>query len=319
MEMQQFDPYGAGFMPPRDAFTAALRVLIISACSRAKVATTPFARLYKLPEANVRYHFSQLQKEGILRICDEERIGGFWRRYYVAVHQRAYMDEEFARMVPKERKGVSLGVLWDLSERCREARDAGTIDVLAGSHLSRFDLLLDLLGWTEVMAELKRNFDRGFEIQGDALKQLKTENQELIPITYGLAGFEAPKAAKRPPGETRLSRRLGPSWAVATNFSSHAMTALREGTMDARPDSHLTWSPFVLNRRSWHDLSGELGLSRERIMEIQAEATARLKLSGGEPIPTTVALFGFKSAGIYRPGTEAALTWPPQELAPAHL
>ena len=158
--MKQFDPYGAGFMPPRAAFSAALRVLIISACSRGKVATTPFARLYGQPEANVRYHFSQLLKEGVLRICGEERMGGFFRRYYEAVHQRAYMDEEFAQLVPKERQGISLGVLWDLSERCREARDAETINALAGSHLSRFDLSLDLLGWTDVMVELKRNFDR---------------------------------------------------------------------------------------------------------------------------------------------------------------
>jgi DNA-binding transcriptional ArsR family regulator len=316
--MQHFDPYGAGFMPPRKAFTAALRVLIISACSRTKVATTPFARLYKLPEANVRYHFSQLEKEGILRICDEERIGGFWRRYYVAVHQRAYMDEEFARLVPKERQGVSLGVLWDLAERCREARDAGTIDALDGSHLSRFDLALDPLGWTEVMAELMRNFERGFEIQADALGQLKAGHQELIPITYALAGFEGPQAVRRPPGETPLSRRRGPSWAVAANFSAHAMTALREGTMDERSDSHLTWSPFVLSRQSWHDLSSELRLTRERIMEIQVGATARLALHGGEPIPTTVALIGFKSAGIYKPGSETTLTWPPQELDPIH-
>src|SRR4051794_16035627 len=79
--MQRFNPYRSGFLPPRDAFTAALRVLIISACSRAEVATTPFARLYGLPEANVRYHFSQLLKEGILRISKEERAGGFPRRY----------------------------------------------------------------------------------------------------------------------------------------------------------------------------------------------------------------------------------------------
>jgi hypothetical protein len=316
--MQQFDPYGGGFLPPRDAFTAALRVLIISACSRAKVATTPFARLYDLDEAMVRYHFRELRKQGTIRILEEERAGGFWRRQYVAVRQREYMDEEFAKMVPKQRQGISLGVLWDISERCREGREAGTINTLAGSHLSRFDLLLDLQGWIDAMGELMRIFDRGFEIQGKALKQLKADPQELIPITFALAGFEAPKAARHAPGESRLSRRLGASWAVASNLSQHAMAALGDGSMDARADSHLTWSPFVLNRRSWHDLSTELSRSRARITEIQAEATTRLKLSGKESIPTTVALIGFKSAGIYEPGADTPLTWPPQELTPFH-
>jgi hypothetical protein len=316
--MQQFNPYGSGFLPPRDAFAAALRVLIVSACSRAEVATTAFARLYDLPEANVRYHFSQLLKEGTLRIAREEQAGGFLRRYYVAVRQREYMDEDFARMLPKERRGISLGVLWDLSERCREAHEAGTINALPGSHLSRFTLSLDPLGWNDVMGELERNFYRGFEIQAEALKQLKELRQELIPITFGLAGFEAPNAPRHAPGETRLSQRLGPSWAVASNFSDHAMAALREGTMDARPDSHLSWSPFVLNRESWQDMSAELTRSRERITEIQAEATKRLMLGGGEPIPTTVALIGFKSAGVYKPDAETSLAWPPQELTPFH-
>ena len=316
--MQQFDPYGSGFLPPRDAFAAALRVLIISACSRAEVATTPFARLYGLDEAVVRYHFKRLLEQGILRIQKEERAGGYWRRHYVAARQREYMDQEFARMVPKERQGVSLGVLWDISERCREAHEARTIDALPDSHLSRFDLSLDLPGWVDVMGELMRIFDRGFQIQGEALEQLKADPQELIPITFALAGFEAPKAARHAPGETRLSRRLGASWAVASNLTEHAMAALRDGSMDARADSHLTWSPFVLNRRSWHDLSTELSRSRARITEIQAEATARLKIGDKEAIPTTVALIGFKGAGIYEPGADTSLTWPPQELTPFH-
>ena len=313
----KFNPYGNGFLPPRDAFTAALRVLIISACNRAEVATTAFARLYDLPPANVRYHFRRLLEQGILRIQKEERAGGYWRRHYVAVDQREYTDGEFAEMVPKERQGVSLGVLWDISERCREGHEAGTINALAGSHLSRFDLSLDLVGWTDVMSELMRVFYRGFEIQAKALKELKIQPQELVPITFALAGFEAPKATRNVPGETRLSQRLGASWAVASNLSEHARVALIDGSMDARADSHLTWSPFVLNRRGWHDLSTELSSSRERITEIQAQATTRLELSAEEPIPTTVALIGFKSAGLYDPA-DPSLGWPPRELPDFH-
>ncbi|HKF82597.1 MAG TPA: hypothetical protein VKB23_06530 [Solirubrobacterales bacterium] len=314
----QFNPYGSGFLWPRDAFTAALRILIISACSRAEVATTPFARLYGQPAANVRYHFRRLLEQGILRINREERAGGYWRRHYVAIRQREYRDEEFAKLVPRERQGISLGVLWDISEQCRQAHEAGTIDTLAGSHLSRFDLSLDTLGWIDVMAELMRVFERGFEIQAGALDQLKLQPQELVPITFSLAGFEAPKAARNEPGETRLSRRLGPSWAVASNLSEHAMVALKDGSMDARDDSHLTWSPFVLTRQGWNDLSTELSCTRGRITEIQAEASVRLKLSAEEPIPTTVALIGFKSPGIYETAADAPLSWPPRELEPFH-
>jgi DNA-binding transcriptional ArsR family regulator len=316
--MERFEPYDADFLPPREAFTAALRVLIISACSRGEVATSPFAELYDLRKANVRYLFRWLREAGILRISKEERAGGFPRRYYVTVRQREFLDEEFAQMAPKERQGVSLGVLWDLSERCREACEAGTINALPGSHLSRFDLLLDLEGWTAVMVELKRIFDRSFEIQAEALSQLKVHPEVLLGVTFALAGFEAPRPSRLAPGETPLSRRLGPTWAVASNFSAHARLALRDGTMDARDDSHLTWSPFVLTPRSWQDLSAELTRSRARILEIQAAATSRLELSAEKAIPTTVALFGFKSAGIYNPSAEMPLAWPPPEFTPFH-
>lgn len=316
--MERFEPISADFMPQRDAFTAALRVLIISACSRGEVATTPFAKRYELQGPNVRYLFRRLRGEGVLRVSKEERAGGFFRRYYVAVKQRIYLDEQFAQLVPRERQGLCLGVLWDLSERCREACEAGTVDALPGSHLNRFDLLLDLAGWHALMVELKRIFDRSFEIQSEALHELRLHPGEFLGVTFALAGFEAPKPTRQMPGETRLSQRRGPSWAVASNFRDHARVALREGTMDANDDSHLTWSPFVLTPRTWRELSTELSRSRKRILEIQAAATPRLELSNERAIPTTAALFGFKSAGLYSPSAERPLTWPPKELSPVH-
>jgi hypothetical protein len=316
--MERFEPISADFLPQREAFTAALRVLIISACSRGEVATTPFAEMYDLRKGNVRYLFRRLREEGILRVSKEERAGGFFRRYYVAVQPRPYLDEEFAQMIPRERQGISLGVLWDLSERCREACEAGTVNALPGTHLSRFDLLLDLEGWTAVMVELKRIFDCSFEIQAEALNELEFHPALLLEVTFALAGFEAPKPSRQAPGETRLSRRCGPSWAVAANFRDHARGALRDGTMDARDDSHLTWSPLVLTPRTWHDLSIELSRSRKRILDIQEAATPRLALSNERAIPTTAALFGFKSAGLYNPSAERPLVWPPHELSPFH-
>lgn len=305
--MEGFEPISADFLPQREAFTAALRVLIISACSRGEVATTPFAEMYDLNKQNVRYVFRCLREEGTLRVSKVERTTGFPRRYYVTTQPRPYLDEEFAEMIPRERQGISLGVLWDLSERCREACEAGTVNALPGSHLSRFDLLLDLEGWTAVMVELKRIFDCSFEIQAVALNELKLHPDLFLEVVFALAGFEAPKPSRQAPGETRLSQRHGPSWAVASNFRDHARAALRDGTMDARDDSHLTWSPLVLTPRTWEELSLELGHSRKRILEIQEAATPRLALGNAEAIPTTAALFSFKSPGLYSPAAARPL------------
>lgn len=318
--MGPFNPFGDGYLPPRDALSAALRILIISACSRGEVGTTEFAERYGQPAANVRYHFSVLLKAGVLRIAREDRTSGFPRRYYVAVHQQVLMDEEFARMKLRERHGVSLGVIWDLFERCREAREAGTINARVDSHLRRCDFLLDLAGWTDLMEELKRIFDRGFEIQAESLSRLKAGSREWIPTTFGLAGFESPRPARHAPGEVRIAQqRAGATWAVAVNLREHCKAALRAGTMDRRADSHLSWSPFLLDRASWCELMAELGSSRERAFEIQAEAVTRMSSSGERPIPTTLALIGFESPTFMPAREEAPLGWPPQELAPVRL
>lgn len=84
------------------------------------------------------------------------------------------------------------------------------------------------------------------------------------------------------------------SEALLRDFLEHCKEALRAGTLDARSDSHLSWSPLLLDEKGWKDLQKGLGQMLERSFEIQAEAAKRLRKSGEEPIPTTFALAGFE-------------------------
>lgn len=85
------------------------------------------------------------------------------------------------------------------------------------------------------------------------------------------------------------------SEALLRDFLAHCREALREGTLDARSDSHLSWSPLLLDQRGWNDLQSALDRMLDRGHEIQAESRDRLRKSGEEPIPTTFALGGFES------------------------
>ena len=85
------------------------------------------------------------------------------------------------------------------------------------------------------------------------------------------------------------------SEATLRDFLARCKEALKAGTMDARDDSHLTWSPLHLDEQGWKDMTGELSRAMERSFEIQEESLTRLRESGAEPIPTTFALAGFES------------------------
>jgi DNA-binding transcriptional ArsR family regulator len=71
--------------------------------------------------------------------------------------------------------------------------------------------------------------------------------------------------------------------------------AIEAGTFDARDDSHMTWSPLVVDEEGWTDLMSILDTAFEQIAEVATQAGERLARHGGERIPATVALAGFES------------------------
>jgi DNA-binding transcriptional regulator GbsR (MarR family) len=82
--------------------------------------------------------------------------------------------------------------------------------------------------------------------------------------------------------------------ALLRDLLEHCREALKAGTLDARPDSHLSWSPLSLDEQGWEELQNDLDRMLERSLQIQAESRARLDKSGEEPIPTTFAIVGFE-------------------------
>jgi DNA-binding MarR family transcriptional regulator len=82
---------------------------------------------------------------------------------------------------------------------------------------------------------------------------------------------------------------------ILRDFVLRCVEAMEAETFDARPDSHLTWTPLELDQQAWSDLMAELSRAFKVAYEIQAEAQARLRKSGESPIPVTFGLAGFES------------------------
>jgi len=71
--------------------------------------------------------------------------------------------------------------------------------------------------------------------------------------------------------------------------------AMKEGTINARPDAHLTWTMVELDRQGWDEAIGQLNAVFEGLGELERRARARLAESGEEPIAMTVGLLGYES------------------------
>lgn len=88
----------------------------------------------------------------------------------------------------------------------------------------------------------------------------------------------------------------GATGVTLLDFFKNALAAVEAGSFDAREDRHLTWSMVALDEPAWKELVAMLERTREQVMDLAAEAAARLATTGGEGINATVALAGYEAA-----------------------
>ncbi len=90
------------------------------------------------------------------------------------------------------------------------------------------------------------------------------------------------------------SARKGIEGVILESIGQDATAALTEGTIDARTDSHITRTPFVLDEAGWTEMSKLLGETLEQAMKIGEESASRLADEKGEGIPTSLSLLHFE-------------------------
>ncbi len=85
------------------------------------------------------------------------------------------------------------------------------------------------------------------------------------------------------------------SWTIFEQLSEQFKEAIEAGTVDARPDRHLSWSLLLLDRLGWQHVMKALDALFAFIFEEKAAAEGRAADCGEERIRMTVALAGFES------------------------
>jgi len=79
------------------------------------------------------------------------------------------------------------------------------------------------------------------------------------------------------------------------SYFARISEAIDTGTLDAESDRHLSWTPIVLDRTAWVEITNILDSVLAWLPPLEAEAIERLTDTDNDPIPTTVGLTAFRS------------------------
>ncbi len=91
------------------------------------------------------------------------------------------------------------------------------------------------------------------------------------------------------------SARLMMNWRIFRTLAERVREALGAGTLDARPESHLSCTTMNLDQSGWEQIVGAVNALFVSIFEEQADARLRIFHSGEKPMVATVALVVFES------------------------
>ena len=90
-------------------------------------------------------------------------------------------------------------------------------------------------------------------------------------------------------------RRLGVTMSILGLISGDIVHAYNGGTLEERPDSHLSRIPMTLDEEGWKEVVDLLEQALEELLAIQVRATNRMANSGEEPMLTKVSIIHFNS------------------------
>jgi hypothetical protein len=124
------------------------------------------------------------------------RRGG--RECFYRASRPPILDSSMWPSLSESMKDVVSGKIFDtLSERLREAMEAGTMDARTDRHFTWTPGTLDQKGWDRVIGRLDALFDFTREEVEAARARLAESGRQPIPMTVAIAGFESPAPSTR--------------------------------------------------------------------------------------------------------------------------
>ncbi|HEX5711763.1 MAG TPA: winged helix-turn-helix domain-containing protein [Solirubrobacterales bacterium] len=140
---------------------------------------------------HVSYHVNVLKNCECIELVDTAPRRGAVEHYYRAT-ARAFLNvDEWSSLPSSVRTGMSSSLMQTVINDASEALKAGTLDQREDRHFSWTPMLVDEDGWKELTEVLEGTLERVFEIQAASAGRLAEADEEGVPVSVAMLGFEA--------------------------------------------------------------------------------------------------------------------------------
>jgi DNA-binding transcriptional ArsR family regulator len=149
--------------------------------------------------AGIDRRFKVLTEIGWLVKVDQKTGGrrrGATEHFYRASGPATFDTRSWSEVPDAIRRTFSWRIFEQLAEQAREAMDAGTFDSRPDRHHSWTPLVLDQMGWDQVIEAVDDLFHYLFKEQEAAKSRLAKSGESLVMATAYLAVFESPTVTR---------------------------------------------------------------------------------------------------------------------------
>ncbi len=170
-----------------------LRVRILEVLSDRVSSPNQISETLETGLTDVAYHTRALDKCGCLHLVDTAQRRGATEHFYKAMPD-SFLGNPAWRGVPSAiLPGVSGATLQTFIDKAAAAMAAGTLDGREDTMLRWLPLLLDQIGWKEVVAIMEETTEKVLAAHlrsQDRLESSRTATDDSISAVVGLASFE---------------------------------------------------------------------------------------------------------------------------------
>jgi DNA-binding transcriptional ArsR family regulator len=184
-----------------------LRIKILAILEERVASPSQIAEQLGAPLGNVSYHVRQLADLGLITLVRQTPVRGTLEHYYRAEIRPGISGQAFDTVPDLVKEATLRSTLGQIAEAVNRGAEEGGFG-REDAHLSRFPLVLDDEGWTEVSRELESLVERVDKIQrASGRRLLKADHQGELRGELVTMLFEAGEAAKEAPRARRQIRR----------------------------------------------------------------------------------------------------------------
>lgn len=140
----------------------------------------------------VSYHFRALEKAGCIELAEIHQRRGASEHVYRGRSRVLLTQKELNEMSLAERQDLGRASIQGLIARADVALTTGTFDQRTERHLSWMAINVDVRAWKELMTALAACYGEVDRIHKDGARRLVGSEEEIIPVTVAMLGFESP-------------------------------------------------------------------------------------------------------------------------------